>query len=276
MQDTEHPVWLFELNLYGPFVIPTRCTLEEVDAFFSDDACFQSIEIKNASYGAQASFRVQASNSLHANQLALFAMEQLLNVLVIKFNTPLYVTRQDNRPMLQSRTASKRIMEKPEWQQALREAHYFLHHQPAYLQSLGHYRKALCHDNPVEKFLAFVNTMEHLAQHTPRSGLSEPKRDRLEVLQRAFNSLWSERAGWPHLQHDDGTLESIVDLSIHCTNGVSPILAGTIGQVVELLEITHRMAHAYLVAWRQQHIAIPTDTLPSGLHIETGWGNILQ
>ncbi len=275
MQGTEHPVWLFELNVYGSFVIPTRCTLEEVEAFYSDDSCFQSIEIKNASYGAQVSLQIQALNSLHANQLALYAVEQMLNVLAIKFNVPLYVTRQDTRPMIQSRSVTKRMMEKQEWQQAFREAHYFLHHQPAYLQSLGLYRRALCNDNPVEKFLLFVQSMLRLAKHTPKTGLHD-NGDRLDILERAFNSLWTERAGWPYFQHNDGTLETIIDLSIRCTNGASPILAGTIGQVVELQEVTHRMTHATLVAWRQQYIAIPSDVIPTGLHIETGWGNILQ
>ena len=275
MQDSEKPTWVFELNVFGPIQIPARFALDEVESFYFDDVFFRSIEVKGATQGAQCSIKAHAESGAVAGQVALHTLDQVAHILALQTNLALVVSRQESRPFARNNSSHKRIMDKMEWQQAFREAHHLLHREPSYLQALGQYRKALGEENPINKYITLFQAMESVARHGSAIQLSG-RVDIQTTLEQSFAQLWKDKQQWPHLQREQGLLEDLIDLYVKAVGGVVPIVPSIITRIADRLEVLHRLTHAFLVDWRNQNVKLPGVYIHSNLHIDTGWGDVLQ
>lgn len=275
MQSQEKPLWSFDISVFGPIQVPSRFALDEVESFFLETVFFRSIEIKGSPHGAQCSIKAYSESGTYAAQVALHAFDLVAHVLALQTNFALVVSRQEARPFARSASSQKRVIEKVEWQQAFWEAHHLLHKDPSYLQGLGHYHKALCADSPLDKYINFFRSIEMVSRSTNPSH-NPSDRFRFADVERAFARLWSNKEEWPFLRREEGSLEDLVDIFIKLTGGVISVGPALVGRVSERLELLHRVAHAFLVEWRNKNIHLPGMYSNTKLHIETGWGDLLQ
>ena len=275
MKENERALWVFDLQVYGSFVFNNRFQIEEVDAFFGQEAVFHEIEVRPASYGAQIFFKMYAENGLLASHQALYYLDRLLDALALRCNLPMAASRQEGRPFLRDRGITKRTLDKPEWQSAFREMHYLFHQEPRFLRAMSSYRLALNAESPTDRFLSFYHTLfDFLA-----AGSSlKPQRlqEHLALLEKGFRDLWGEMILWPFFLREDGALHEIVALAMQCREAQTPLLPDTLARIFERLEVVHRAAYTYLMTWRNQKLTLPTELSPMSIYPETGWGHLLQ
>ncbi|MCB9640121.1 MAG: hypothetical protein H6727_14600 [Myxococcales bacterium] len=273
-KENERPLWIFDLQVYGSFVISTRFQLEEAEAFFADEVVFREIEIRPASYGAQVFFKMYADNGLVGSHLALFYLDRLLDVLAARCNSPFIASRQEARPFLRDRGVTKRALEKTEWQSAFRETHYLFHQEPHFMDALGAYRQGLCLESPTERFLAFHQVLcRRPTRHT--GALWSNIREHTTALEQVFVEMWGDAGAWPHFLREEGALEEVAALALQCRHGTVPLMPSTLTRVFERLELLHRAAYALLLSWRKQ-IELPGEFYAMSLYPETGWGHLLH
>ncbi len=273
-KETERPIWHFDLQVYGSFVISTRFQLEEVEAFFAEEIVFRDIEVRPASYGAQIFFKMHAENGLVGSHIALFYLERLLDVLATRCNLPLLASRQEARPFMRDRGITKRALEKPEWQSAFRETHFLFHQEPRFLGALGAYRQGLCQEGPAERFLAFHQVLCSRAIQDA-GNLWTTIHEHFASLERGLTEVWGATQAWPFFLREDGALEEVVSLAIQCHKGSAPLMPSVLGRIFERLDLLHRAAYALLVAWRKQ-IEIPGEFYHMNVYPETGWGYLVH
>jgi hypothetical protein len=270
MTEQDQPLWAFEIGVQGPFAMQGRWALEEVESFLPDSAFFQSIEVKAAPFGAQLSCKVFADTSLLAQQMAFHAIEQVIDVLGTQCNLPLTATLQEARPMARDRHPIKREITKHEWQLAFGQTHHFAAHEPAFLRSLGAYRKTLLQENIVERWLLLGRALVVLATD------KQPGVAPLDAIASCGSLLWGNEADWPHLSQVDTSLEDLYQLLERLHTRRPPLGPETMLSVLETYETLHKFTHAFLTEWRNQHIDIPGEFFHARIHMQTTWNHILQ
>lgn len=272
MSSFDTPLWTLEVNVFGPFQISARFALDEVDVFFAEGASIQSIEIKNAPQGAQVFFQVRADSALVASQIALMLTEQIVQILTVRCNIPMIATRQEGRPFARDRGLVKRSIEKGEWQSAFRELHYYRNREPGFLRVLYAYHRAINEELVLHRCSFFGAALRALLELEGLCFSEEVTHD-AERLAKLLHDLWGERTSWPYAR-EEGDLQALVRLALEPDSSLH--LAEAIGQTLERIEVLHRLTHACIVEWRNQHMELPNELYHIQIHVDSGWGHLLQ
>jgi len=271
VSEQEQPIWVFDIGVHGPFVMQGRFLLDEVDAFLPDEPFFLHVEVKSAPHGAQLSCKVTAETGVLAQQLALVYVDQWLDVLSAQSNLPLFSSRQEARPFGRDRFPMKRALEKHEWQNAFRETHHFRAQEGDFLRALGLYRKALCEENPIERYGLFCEAILQAAPAEQDHSAAALQRHVLALC----TGLWGEISSWPDFLRGDKALHGLLSPYLQRSTA-APLLPSAMNKWIDKLPQIHRLAHTFLAAWRNQKIEVPGHYTYTSIHHDTGWGQILH
>lgn len=277
MQETQHPVWTFDLFVYGAFQIQGRWNLEDPEDFSPEEVFFRALEFKSSPHGAQVILKVEAAAGHFAHHVALFHLGQVVDVLAMRCNLPMFVSRTEPRPFARSQGNLKRVIEQSEWQSAFHEASQLNQREPAFLRALGAYRNALCAESAHQRFASFWNAISLVAASIDVSDKTSSPATHPELLriQQCFRQLWGEPSQWPPFC----TLEDLNNLLATHTqffHDAASIHPQHVVQLVEQLERIHRLSHAFLTDWRNQKVTVPGLFYHTSIKLETGWGDVLQ
>jgi len=273
VEEEQQAAWSFDLFAYGPFAIQGRYSLDCPEPTTQDAPFFQSFDLKNSPHGAHISLKVAADTGYFAQQAATVYLDRLLDVMSFYTNVYMQLSRAEPRPFARGSNVTKRMIEQAEWQQAFREAKQLDEHAPFFLRALHWYRKALGAENPTERYASFWRALCQLVPITDLEqiqGLCAPR------LTSHCEGLWGAQSSWPHMQHETKPFSQLEEVYQDITIGPTPMRPSFLKDLLELLDPLHRMTHAMLVEWRNQRVDLPGEYHHTSLHLETGWGDVLQ
>jgi len=242
------PVWEVNLIVYGSITVEGTIRFSEFKRLRLLDPFYSDIEIRRNQFdsGVVATVTAFAPSQQLAREAAILFFGQTLDVLSLQINQPLYLNFNDNRSGSNanhnrnnhaSHNTLRRV-KKEEWQDAFKEARLLALTETTFLRALSWYRKGLHTEDPFDKFLAFWNAIEIVANkyHPPiPEGRENASKSR---TWESFKALWGECENWSIIQGQKKWIDDNYDIRITIAHGIKPIDIETVKEVTQKFRAT--------------------------------------
>jgi hypothetical protein len=137
-------------------------------------------------------------------------------------------------------------------------------------RSLGWYRKALCADDPFDKFLALWNAIEIVAskyyRYVPTIDQERVKKGSKSQLWECFKALWGPCDQWPIIPGQDEWIDENYEARKDVAHGTSSVDIHKVAAVADKLDSVEQVAYRFLRDWREQ--LLYTDRHPPSERLE--------
>ena len=169
----------------------------------------------------------------------------------------MYLSLLDGQPNRAENHSVKRIIESDEWHIAFSEARLFNREAAAFLRAIGWYRKGLYTEDPLDKFLAFWNSIEIAANKY--SPVLPPKPDgsppgAKDKIRACFGELWGDQNQWPLIGESEEWIRENYQLRVGIAHGVASVDVKQVEVILEKLLTIQQVAHNFLSTWKQDKI----------------------
>jgi hypothetical protein len=261
--------WLVDLFVYGPIAIQRRINLNEPKGFRLENPFYSDIEMDKSQFGVRATITAFASSSHLAQKAALLFFGQMLDVLAYHIDSPLLLSLTERTGRLSDNPVARRIIDEDTWRSCFREARLLALSEPSFMRALGWYHKGLITENPLDKFLAYWNSIEIVASkyHPPiPQGRSTGSKS---TIWESFKLIWGECEYWPIILGDKQWIDANYDLRVSIAHGTGPVDINQVEIVLGKLETIGKVAHAFLTKWRGEQL---NPKLPPELLNKFGYG----
>ena len=194
---THTPTWMIDLFVYGPIAIRQRRSINEPKGFHLENPFYSDVDIDKSQYGVKATVTALASSNHLAQKAALLFFSQMLDVLALQINSPLILSLTDRLFRTTDTPNIRRIIELETWRECFREARLLALAEPTFLRALGWYRKGLTTEDPLDKFLAYWNSIEIVtSKYHPPIPPNRPNGSKSQIWE-SFKLRWGECNQWP-------------------------------------------------------------------------------
>lgn len=247
------PIWEIQLFISGPVTVKERLMLNEPKGFRLENQFYSDINLRSTPLGVSATVTARAETSQLARKAALFFFGQMLDVLAIQVNQPLYISLHERQSSRAEAHHVRRIIEIDEWHQSFTEARSLSSSEPSFLVALGWHRKGLYTEDPFDKFLAFWNSIERVAtKYHPKN--NEAAKGSKSQIWECFKLLWGDCEQWPIIKGDRTWIDDNYETRKNIAHGLVPIDITKVELVLQKLDTIQQVAYHFLSDWKEQYI----------------------
>lgn len=265
------PVWDVMLYVDGPVTVKRRVTTTQQKGFRVDDPFYSDIEIVGIPSGLKATVTARASDHVLAYKAAVFFFGHMLDTLTLTVNRPMYLSLTERDRSYAPRHDVKRIIERQEFESAFSIAHRLALGSPSFMRSLGWYRKGLTTDDPLDKFLAFWNSIEIVAskyyRYVPSIDKERAKKGSISQVWECFKALWGPCADWPVIPGQEKWIDQSYAVRVGVAHGTDPIDILKVAEVAERLPAIEEVSYRFLLGWHEKFLGLdrqpPSESLPA-------------
>lgn len=254
------PIWEVDLFVDGPVALDRRHRTTQQKGFRPENPFYSDVEVVGISSGGlRATVTARAPNERLAFDAAVVFFGRMLDALAFEVNLPLFLSLTEEGPRnSRVRYHSRRIIEHEQIENAFRAADDLGMTEPAFLRSLGWYRKGLYTEDPLDKFLAFWNAIEIVTAGyyttVPSIDHDRAKKGFKNQVWGCFIALWGPCDQWPNIPGDDRWIDENYEIRTNIAHGVSTIGVETVTSVINKLDTIQRVAHRFLWDWRGEFL----------------------
>lgn len=239
------PEWNVQLAISGPVAVKERLELDVQKGM--DHPFWTRVKLINKQPGVQAEVVARATTIEEANDAAVYFVGQMLDVLCLWLDLPLHLSLSgpDFRPLPGH---VKRLVEKDEWERAFRRGREYGLQWPAYSRALSWYRKGLVSEDPIDKLLAFWNSLEVLgSKHARKTERTE--KGAINQVCDCFDQIWKSVGSWRVIPDEAERVNAFYELRIGVAHGARRVDVETIREIALQLPKLKELAHAFLSDW---------------------------
>jgi hypothetical protein len=253
----EAPTWEVDLFVDGPITLDRRYRTTQQKGFRPENPFYSDVEVAGIpSGGLRATVTARAPNERLAFDAAVVFFGRMLDALAFEVDLPLFLSlTEEGSRNSRVRHHSRQIIGHQQIENAFRAADDLGMTEPAFLRSLGWYRKGLYTEDPLDKFLAFWNaieivtagyygTVESIDQERAKKGSKNQ-------VWGCFIALWGECERWPNIPGDNRWIDENYETRTKIAHGISPVDIETVTSVINRLDVIQRVAHRFLWDWRE-------------------------
>lgn len=258
--------WEVDLQVVGPVSIERTISTKLRKGFDFDNPFYSHVEIRRSSAGLISTVTARAHDEESAYEAAVFFFGQMLDVLSLKVNCPLYIsyTRESETRRLVRGSRIRQRIERDDFLDAFRESRWLSRSYAPFLRSLGWYRKGLATENPISKFLDFWVAIENLAsqyhQHVPGMDMEKAKKGARNQIFGCFLGLWGPVDDWPHIASDASWIADSYRIRNDIAHGSLAIGYTRVAEVISRLQTMRDVCHAFVSGWRRSMLELcPPD-----------------
>lgn len=267
----EMPIWEVVLYVDGPVTVRRRVITTQQKGFRVDDPFYSDIEILGIPSGIKATVTARAQDHTVAYKAAVFFFGHMVDALTLAINRPMYLSLTERERSNRQRHDVKRVVEREEFESAFCEAHQLAQGSPSFLRSLGWYRKGLTSEDPLDRFLAFWNSIEIVAgkysRYVPTINTQRAKNGSISQVWECFKALWGPCDKWPVIPGQDKWVDQSYAIRVGVAHGSEPIDIHKVTEVSERLQAIEEVAYHFLAGWRAQFLGLdrqpPSESLPT-------------
>jgi hypothetical protein len=265
------PIWEVVLYVDGPVTIRRRVITTQQKGFRVDDPFFSDIEIMGIPSGLKATVTARAPDHVVAYKAAVFFFGHMVDALTLAVNRPMYLSLTERERSNAQRHNVKRVIEREQFEGAFSEAHQLAQGSPSFLRSLGWYRKGLTTDDPLDKFLAFWNSIEIVAgkyyRYVPTIDKQRAKNGSISQVWECFKALWGPCQEWPVIPDQTNWIDQNYATRVGVAHGTEPIDIHKVAEVAERLPAIEEVSYRFLVGWQERFLGLgrnaPSESLPA-------------
>lgn len=255
----EIPTWQVECYVSGPLKVSTPIKLREQKGINLDDPFYSDIEITNTTSGVKVTVTAFASTDELARRAGLFFVGQMLDVLTFSLNQPINLSLQKGPKFTQNEFDVQRIIEKIEWSNSFKISRQLSFDEPTFLRAIGWYRKGLCTEDPLDKFLAFWNSIEIVANkyHPPlQPGRAKGAKN---FIWACFIELWGNCTQWPVIPGETNWIDENYDKRVEIAHGTSSVDIEQVERVLNMITRIKPLAYGFLQQWAARKMIRPLN-----------------
>lgn len=254
----EDTTWEVDLFVDGPVTLSRRHRTTQQKGFRPENPFYSDVEVTGIpSGGLRATVTARALSERLAFDAAVVFFGRMLDALAFEVDLPLFLSLTEQGPRnSRVRHHSRRIIGSRQIDNAFRVADDLGMTEPAFLRSLGWYRKGLYTEDPLDKFLAFWNSIEIVAAGYYKT-VEAIDQERAEQGSKnqiwgCFIALWGTCERWPNIPGDDRWIDENYEIRTKIAHGISPVGIEIVTLVVNRLDVIQRVAHRFLRDWREE------------------------
>jgi len=246
----QSPTWIVRLYISGPVSVENKIKFSALKGWQSDsDPFYSDIEIKNNRRNGLKVFVSAFAPTKHlANQAALLFFGQILDTLAIKINLPMSLSLFDKNMIRDEEHTTRRVVQTDEWKSAYYET-LRLKGEQTFMRAMGWYRKGLYTEDPIDKFLAFWNSIGIISTKYHPDNENSSKGSKSQMWE-CFKSLWGDVADWPIIPNQKSWIDDNYEIRTSIAHGTITVDVQEIGKIIDKIQIIEDVAHRFIDDWR--------------------------
>ncbi len=250
----ENSLWNCQLLVEGPISVGETISFRSRKDAEHLTPLMSNISIKNAPNGALLRVNSYAFEQKYAIEAALIFSGYALDILSTKTRCPLTVRFLEERPSRRSPELTiSRTISQEEWMFAFRESRLLMFTQPTFLRALGWFRKGLVSIDPMDKFLAYWNSIEVIAgkYHTRNERTSNGIKNQ---IWQCFLDLWGENDHWKIISGDENWIDYNYNTRKDVAHGLINVDVASMESIAAKISVIEDLAHEFIIDWRNQKL----------------------
>lgn len=212
------------------------------------------IELSPSNDGFDIKTTVRTNEQGTANKIALLFIGRMLDILSIKTDLPLFVSLS-NGHISKRQENVKAVIEKSEFQSAFELSRRINIENSTFHRGLSWYRKGLYTEDPFDKFLAFWNSIEIVANKynpNPSQCQGKGKGNKCHIWE-CFKDIYGSNCNqWPIIKGQNSWIDENYKVRTDIAHGIITIDIKSVEDVVNRLDIIKQVAYNFLVDWAQR------------------------
>jgi hypothetical protein len=237
--------WEVELAISGPITIrkPIVLNVEKGPRL----PFWTTVKITKAPHGVLAKIVARARGQKDANDAAVYFVGQMLDVLSLQTDLPLYLSLEGVQFRAHD-TNTKRLIESHEWSDAFKLGREYGLKRPTFSRALSWYRKGLTSEDPIDKFLAFWSSIEGVGAKFARPN-DRTRQGAINQICDCFDQLWDSTDKWKVIPNDAQCVNRFHDTRNGISHGFITVNVETLQEIASELPKLQELAYNFLSDW---------------------------
>jgi len=206
------------------------------------------VQLKNAANGVHLSVIARADNAEEANDVSVFFVGRMLDLLCLGVNIPLYLSLF--KPQFRTNEDHvRRIITQYEWQHAFEKSQSYGIERSTFCRALSWYRKGLASEDPIDKLMAFWASLEAIcskycdANDRTANGI-------INKICNCFDKVWGDVTRWKVIPNDSQRINTFCEKRNDIAHGTLRIVrVEIIKEISELLPKLKELCYEFLKDW---------------------------
>ena len=240
--------WEVELAISGAITLDRNSLI--LDVLKGELAPFTTTAtLTRNSQGIRCVLIARSFDEVNANDAAVYFVGQALDVLSLRFNTPLYINLF--RPEFRSLAGHvKRRMTEFDWLEAFRLGREYSLYRHYFSRAISWYRKGLVSDDPIDKVIAFWSALESVGSNFYRK-TERTSKGIINQICDCFDQLWESADHWKVIPNNAKVVDSFHEFRNGFSHGFLRVDVETIRNVVDQLPLYQDLVHEFLINWER-------------------------
>jgi hypothetical protein len=245
--------WEVELAISGAITVEERVSDLFVEKGESNPFTTR-VTLSRASHGVRCVLKARAYTQENASDAAAYFVGQALDVLSLRFDTPLYLNlfRPEFRQLPDH---VRRIVKENEWADAFHFGREYGMNRRVFSRAISWYRKGLVSEDPIDQIIAFWSALEGIGANFH----CVTKRNKTGIINQVcdcLQQLWGPPNKWKIIPDNANAINKFHDYRNGFSHGFKPVNVETIREVVADIPQYQKLVHTFLVDWELQGFEI--------------------
>ncbi|WP_196894746.1 methylamine utilization protein MauJ [Aureivirga marina] len=248
------PIWEVDLFIIGSITIDSPISFDIRKELEHNEPFYSKIKIRNNQNGFKITLTAFANNSDLAEKAAVLFISRMLDVLVLKLNIPISLNIDGNYFVSRKiQNSVRRKVDKNIFNDAFKEYRKLhLTDHKTYLRALSWFRKAKCTQDPIDKFLAFWNSIETVSNKYNPYRENCSGRGTICHIWECFKKVWGDCENWEFINGNSNWIDECNEIRRNIAHGIIPIEIQEIEKIINKINEVENVSHKFLSDWRNE------------------------
>jgi hypothetical protein len=248
------PVWEVEILVIGPLSIKNAINFNARKELEHPEPFYSNVSIINNENGFLATVTAFAPNSDLAEKAAIIFFGRMLDVLSLNLNLSLQLDIAKNVIVQKASQNVRRIVDRQDFVDAFFQSRILSLTETTFLRSLSWFRKGKHSQDPLDKFLAFWNSIETVAsKYNPNKDACKGKGSKCHIWE-SFKKVWGECDKWEFIGGQTKWIDECNEHRINIAHGIIPIEIDFIEKIINKLPEVENIAFKFLTNWKDDEL----------------------
>jgi len=244
-------VWEVEIPVIGPVKINRRFSLIARKELQTDEPFYSHIYIEPQHYGFLIRLSAYAPNEYKAEIAGLVFLGRMLDVLSLNCDISIAVLNDKHTIEKNNSITTRRILDQNDFKKAFTESRKLIIKQPTFLRALGWYRKGKYTTDPLDKFLAFWNSIETVAsKYNPHKDYCSNRGSICHIWE-CFKELWGECESWPIIANQNDWIDKGNEYRKDIAHGLITTDIESLTLISQMSIDVEKVSNAFLYGWHE-------------------------
>lgn len=254
----ERSEWEIGMSVTGDVAVKRSIEIDVMKG--SRNPFMTTVYIESTQHGVNLKVVSQGRSAKSAAHSGLFFVGEMLNVLCLQLDTPLYLNLSDT-DIGTLPTSVRRIVSKDEWSRMFTLGREYGQSRSVFARALSWYRKGLNSEDQIDKLLAIWLSLEVIGKNCGRN-TQKTSSEIVNRITHCFNHIWGTPDTWPVTPSGEDWFYSIKNKRNDIAHGTFKIHPESLEAISEDVNKIQKLAREFLLAWEQRPEADQKLPLP--------------